>query len=242
MIKNNVSEQSGKKIGDSIRVKYMDKENDYVITGYFQTVWDFGYVTSVTQEGMRLTGYNGIEEAFVRLNDVSKREQVIDMLNGKYEGSLKAARFETDAFGDSYKKVVDTLMYSLTAAMYAVLLIFAAVIVNMVCKRTFIRERTDIGIFKAIGFTAGDLRRQFAVRFAVVAAAGAALGCGAGMLWSRMMISYVLNIVGLTDFTYDYPLSVFVLPALCVCLCFYVTAYISTAKVKSVEVRELVTE
>ena len=242
MITRNVSEQLGKKIGDTITVKYKDSETDLIITGYFQTVWDFGYLSVMTTDGIKRSGLDEIYEAYIRLGDPSKREEVTDMLNEKYKGRLEASAFENSAYAEAYSKIVNTLMHSLTAAMYSVLLIFAVVIVNMVCKRAFIRERTDIGIYKAMGFTAGALRTQFAVRFTIIAVIGAALGCIISVFFSRKMITYILHVVGLTDFTSANRPLTFILPAIAISACFFAAAYISSRKVKTVEVSELISE
>lgn len=242
MITKAVSELIEKEIGDTLTVKYMDRETKFVITGYFQSIWDFGMVTAVTLDGMRNIGYTEIESAYVKLSDLSKQGDIIDMLNENYYDKFEASEYQVSEVMQSYEKIVNTLMDSITIAMYVVLLTFAVVIVGMVCKRAFIRERTDIGIFKAVGFTVEGLRTQFAVRFTIVAVLGAALGCGLSILWSRKMITYILRVVGLTDFTTDYSLTTYILPAFAVSLCFYLTAYISSRKVRSVQVRELITE
>ena len=242
MITEQVSEQSGKKIGDSITVKYKDREEEFVVTGYFQTVWEFGMVTMLTPEGMEKMDYLDIDSAYVKLSDLTKQQEIIDMLNERFEGRLSAEVFEENSTVTTYKKVVEILMNSISYAMYAILLSFAAVIVSMVCKRSFIRERTDIGIFKATGFTAGSLRNQFALRFAGIAFIGSAGGCVCSMLWSRKVLTYVLRIVGLTDFTSDYSPFMFITPAALICLCFFAVAYVSSRRIKSVNVRELITE
>ena len=242
MLTEAVSEQSGKRIGDTIKVSYRDKEEEFVVTGYFQTVWEFGIVTLVTPEGMEKLGNTDIEEAFADISDSSKQQEIIDMLNTEHGDILRAEAFEENNTVTTYKKVVEIIMNSFSFTMYAILLSFAAVIVSMTCKRAFIRERTDIGIFKATGFTVGSLRTQFALRFAVIAFIGSAAGCVLGILFSRKMITYILRIVGLTDFTSDNSLPAFILPALTICLCFYLTAFVSSRRIKTVNVRELITE
>ena len=242
MITKNVSERCGKEIGDTVTVEYMDNKADYVITGYFQSIWDFGLVTAMTGDGMINIGYDNINEAYVRLSDVSKQQEVTDMINDKYKDKLEAAAFEKDDTTEAYKKVAEVIMNALTAAMYVVILTFAVVIVNMVCKRAFIRERRDIGIFKAVGFTVDGLQMQFALRFTIVALIGSALGCILSILMSRTMLTFVLRVVGLTDFTTDYSLSMFITPAVLVTLSFFITSYISSRKIKSVQVRELISE
>ncbi|HOH85713.1 MAG TPA: FtsX-like permease family protein [Ruminococcus sp.] len=112
----------------------------------------------------------------------------------------------------------------------------------MVSRRAFIKERTDIGIFKAMGFTASSLRRQFAMRFAAVALAGTVVGEIFSALWARKMISFMMKIVGLTDFKACLTPAVLLMPAAVICLSFFVVAYLASGKIKRIEVRELITE
>lgn len=242
MITEAVSEQSGKKIGDTITVKYLDKEKEFVVSGYFQTIWEFGVVAMMTPQAIKDMGMEELDAAYVRLSDKSKEQQVIDMLNDRYSGRLHAESYTENSTVKTYKKIVTIIMSSISYTMYTILIIFAAVIVSMTCKRAFIRERTDIGIFKAVGFTVNSMRLQFALRFAVLALTGSAIGCVCGLLWSRKVLTYVLRIVGLTDFTSENEPMTFILPAIILCVCFFVTAFIGSRRIKSVNVRELITE
>ena len=83
---------------------------------------------------------------------------------------------------------------------------------------------------------------QCALRFTLIALAGSAAGCIMSMLWSRRMITGILRIVGLTDFTADYTPAVFIIPAAILSLCFFLTAWIASRRIGTVNVRELVTE
>ena len=242
MLTESASKSTGKQIGDTLTVTYMDKKCEFIVTGSFQTVWEFGLLTAMTPEGMQRLGYGDIDGAFVSLSDPNKQQQVIDLLNDRYAGKLHAEPYTENSTLETYKKTANILMGSLSYAIYAVLLLFAAVIVAMVCKRTFIRERTDIGIFKAVGFTVPSLRLQFSLRFLLIALLGSAAGCAAGMLWSRKMISYILRIIGLTDFTADYMPAMFIVPSAILCGCFFLTAWFASHRIQTVNVRDLVTE
>ena len=242
MLTEAVSEEISKQIGDSVTVTYQGQAHELIVTGYFQTTWEYGLVTVVTPDGMQRLGNNEIEGAFIRVSDPAKQQQIIDMLNEKYTGRLKAEFFTESGYITNIKKITNILMNAISYAIYAVLLTFAAVIVAAVCKRTFIRERTDIGIFKATGFTVGGLRLQFALRFALIALIGSALGCAAGMLWSRRMLTGILQVVGLTDFTTDYTPAMFIVPSAILCICFFLTAWLVSRRIAQVNVRDLVTE
>lgn len=242
MITKVISEQSGKKIGDKMKLRFMDKEQEFVVTGYFQSVYEFGMTAMITPEGMESFGYSDVYTASLKISDDSKVRAVIDDLNAEFGDKLEATEYKESVSLTTYKKIVMILMDSVTYAMYVIIIIFAIVVVNMACKRAFTRERTDIGVFKAVGFTVGDLRGQFALRFTVVAVIGAVLGSVLSMAFSRRMITLMLRVIGMTDFMSDFKLSVFLLPAISVCVSFFVFSYLASGKVRRVEVRELITE
>jgi ABC-type lipoprotein release transport system permease subunit len=242
IITKGVSEDTGKKTGDTVTVSYQDRSEEFVVTGYFQSVYDFGLVTMMTEEGMQKMGYNDIQEAQISLSDDSKIDDMINMLNDRFGDRLSASEYVENNSLSTYRTIVSVLMNSVTYAMYAVITIFAAVVVVMVSRRAFIKERTDIGIFKAMGFTAGSLRRQFAMRFAAVALAGTVVGEIFSALWARKMISFMMKIVGLTDFKACLTPAVLLMPAAVICLSFFIVAYLASGKIKRIEVRELITE
>ncbi len=242
MLTKNLADDLGKTIGDTVTVTYMDKKDEYIVTGYFQTIFEFGNVSMMTSESMTKLGYNDIREAQVSLSDTSKKDEITDMLNSRFADRLSASENKESATMLTYKKIVNVLMNSSIYTMYIVILIFAAVVVVMLCRRSFIRERTDIGIFKALGMSAGSLRNQFALRFAAVALIGSVVGGAASAFLARKMIAFMLKIVGLTDIKAAVSPMTFALPAAAVCICFFAFAYIVSGKIKSVDVRELITE
>ena len=128
------------------------------------------------------------------------------------------------------------------AVIYIFSVLFALVVVVMVCNKTFIQERNDIGIYKALGFTAVNLRIQFAVRFFVVALAGSLLGSILSMYFSGRLLNTLLRNMGITSFAVQFTPITFFVPIMSICLCFLLFAYLAARKVKKVEARELVME
>ena len=125
---------------------------------------------------------------------------------------------------------------------YIFSIVFALVVVTMVCAKTFMKEQNDIGIFKAIGFTSVQLRLQFAVRFLIVAMIGSVFGAVLSMLFSGEMLSGLLRGMGVTHLVVSFTTATFLVPIVLVCGCFFVFAFLVSRKIKKVEVRMLVTE
>lgn len=242
MIGIGLSDSVGKRIGDSISVTNVDRTEEFVVTGYFETAMNFGQVAIVTDEGMVKLGYDSVETALVKVSEEGKIDAVRAALESKYPDVIRVKEYEESRTMSIIKKVITVAMDSLAYALYVIVLIFVLVVVSMVCKRSFIKERKDIGIYKAFGFTSTNLRVQFALRFALVAGIGADLGSILAIIFTKPMIRMILSAVHISDFVTDSGVLPYFIPATLICLSFFLFAYLLSRKVKKVEVRELITE
>ena len=138
---------------------------------------------------------------------------------------------------DTYTIAID----SMKAIIYAFSVLFALVVVIMVCNKTFLQEK-NIGIYKALGFTAANLRIQFALRFFIVSLAGALLGSAFSIFFTGRLLNGMLRGMGITSFVARFTAVTFFVPVMIICVCFFLFAYFASGKVRTVEVRELVVE
>ena len=239
-----------KQIGDTVTVKYGGKRADFVITGFIQSVHNLGgAVIQMTDEGGRRIGVEAPDRGYVQLTDLSQKTALTDALNSEMSEYFTAKEFEPNAYMKDILDTVDIIMKAVKWAVYSVTLLFAAVVVTMICRRTFLKERTDIGIFKAVGFSVPLLRRpvpllrrQFAERFLLIAVIGSAVGCAAAALFSRRLLSVLMRFIGISRFGADFTWEIFLLPALAVSAAFFLFAYFASRRVRSVSVRELISE
>ena len=118
---------------------------------------------------------------YVQLSDLSQKKALTEALNAEYGDMLQAREFEPGAYMADLIRTVDSIMQAIILTVYIVSLVFAAIVVTMICKRSFQRERTDIGIFRAMGFSVPHLRRQFAMRFLLIALIATNFGNNNGM-------------------------------------------------------------
>lgn len=237
-----LADEIGKKIGDSVLLHYNDNEEEYIITGFFQTVYEAGREAQITIDGARRLGKDSPCEADVRLSEGADKESVKAAINEKFDGVYQASLSEPDSSIENMMDTVDTLLISISTAIYVVCIVFAAIAVHLVCAKTFQRERKDIGIYKSQGFTSSRLRGQFALRFAVLALIGAAIGSVSAVFLTRPLLSALMRIVGLSNFLPDFGPMMFLLPAAAMTFSFFVFAYIASSRIKGLEVRELITE
>ena len=233
-----------KQIGDSVTVQFGEKQADFIITGLIQSVMSISSsgVLEMTADGGSRLGIDALDYGYVRLSDLSQKTALTNALNEEMSEYLSAREFEPGAYMADIIDMVNLVMQIIIFAVYGVSLVFAAVVVTMICRRVFLRERTDLGIFRALGFSVPSLRLQFALRFLLIAVVGSAAGCLAALLGTGRLLSLLMQMIGISRFGADFTWKTLLLPSAAVSAAFFVCTYLTSRRVRKVSVRELVTE
>ncbi len=231
----------GKGIGDTITISSGNAE-EFIITGTYQGFNDLGKTILITAEGL-----NKIDESkplfIAELSDISLLNEAEKSLNDKFGGVIKKIETNTEEnSNEGLIELIDFIFNILLIVVYAISIIFSAVVISMICSKSFIKERTDIGIFKAMGFTASTLRTQFAFRFMIIAAIGSCIGGIASFFLTSPLLVTLLRMAGLTQLDADINFFTFIVPAAAISLSFFIFAYIAARKINTVEIRELISE
>ena len=237
-----VAESLNLKMGDEVTVSEYDKEASYIISGIHQTMSDVGMAFTMNKKGKeRLRGEEiTFYYRYYVLEDKTQLDAIEKMLQEEYGDDLEVQVYteENNPITSMYSGIVTLLQIIIDVFS----LIFVAVAVRMVCAKVFLQERTDIGIYKAIGFTSGKLRMQFAMRFFLVALIGAGFGILLSILASTKAIGLVMRFAGVSKLVLTFTVESVLVPVLIVSVSCMVFAFIAARKIKKVEVRELVVE
>ena len=231
----------GKGIGDTITISSGNAE-EFIITGTYQGFNDLGKTILITAEGL-----NKIDKSkplfIAELSDISLLNEAEKALNDKFGGVIKKLETNTEEnSNEGLIELIDFIFNILLIVVYAISIIFSAVVISMICSKSFIKERNDIGIFKAMGFTANTLRTQFAFRFMIIAAIGSCLGGIASFFLTSPLLVTLLRMAGLTQLDADINFFTFIVPAAAISLSFFIFAYIAARKINTDEIRELISE
>ena len=231
----------GKGIGDTITIDSKNTE-EFIITGTYQGFNDLGKTILITAEGL-----NKIDKSkplfIAELSDISLLNEAEKALNDKFGGVIKKLETNTEEnSNEGLIELIDFILTILLIVVYAISITFSAVVISMICSKSFIKERTDIGIFKAMGFTASTLRTQFAFRFMIIAAIGSCIGGIASFFLTSPLLVILLRMAGLTQLDADINFITFIIPAAAISLSFFIFAYIAARKINTVEIRELISE
>ena len=238
-----VADELGKKIGDTVIIGSGENAKEFIITGYHQAMNDLGRTFLITAEGLyRINGAKPV--CYVEMSDISLTDKLSKALDDNLGELISAKTVNTERSNaiDGMLELINAICLILVLAVFGVSVIFSAVVIGMICTKAFIKERSDIGILKAIGFTAKELQRQFAFRFLIVSATGSVIGGVCSLLFTKPLLEMLLRMVGVTRIESSITIGTFIIPAVLICLCFFVFSYFAARKTKKVEVRELISE
>lgn len=234
------AEDMGYKIGDKVEVSYHGRKDDFVISGFITDIVNSGRFFGMNSEAASFFIDDFVVEYVgYKLSDPDKAEEIREKIESEVTGDIFVSVYSGESSGE---KMITTMAYSIKAVIYIISAIFALVVVSMICSKTFVREKIDIGIYKAMGFTSRNLRLQFAVRFLIVAFFGIIFGTALSLSLSEKILSYLLRGMGIVNFVIDYRFITVAFPIVAVALCYFLFAYIAAGKTKKVEVRNLITE
>ncbi len=238
------------KIGDTVTLGMNEQNREYIVVGIFQTMTDMGKAISLSLDGLSMLRKDPTDKFTaddlnmykVTLNDTSRANEIVSAIQAKY-GEDIAVEFNDFNAGSTDNTENFYVAADVSKIMiYVLTFIFAFVTVTMVCTKTFIQERTDIGIERAVGFSVGRIRRQFAVRFMMIGVFSAALGVLLSILFSSTMLSAIFSMFGVPHMELSYSFLSVAGPILAFAILYMIFGYLASAKVKKVSARELITE
>ena len=237
-----VAERIDKKIGDTVELSFEGKDYEFIVCGIHQHLNEVGKNFVISMERMyELTGAQTY--CYVCLSDWDLTDEAEKLLVD-YCGERLAYKevYGEEHYDSSTSELINSICGIVNAVIYAVALVFVALIVSMVCSRSFEKERIDLGIYKAVGFTANRLRLQFALRFTIVAFIGCVIGALASCLFTRELLELLLKMLGITRVEDTVGLAELIAPTLLLTVTAFAFGWKSAGRVKQISVRNLISE
>lgn len=227
-------------IGDSVKMEYKGSSAEFIVSGYMQCTNDSGKCIAINEDGYeRITGdkikYYGNT---YKLADKDKVEAIIARVEKEYSADV----VEISGTDLDLMDIISDAVNGIAVLVYFVAGIFIIVTIVMVCGKIFAREKKDYGIYKAMGFTSGMLRSQFAVRFLITSVFGSVVGVFLAVIFSDAIMNVIFSAFGCSNFTSSINLAAALIPIGFTGLLYYAFAYVVSRKIKRVQPRVLITE
>ena len=232
-----IAEELNLRVGDKVTIS-KDGKAECIITGLFQCVNDTGRCFATNLECVRKIGIKNVNYAGFHVEDKSELKAIQSEILNAYGAYVECELNEDGNLDDTFTIAINAMK----AFIYLFSIVFALVVVVIVCKKTFLQEKTDIGIYKAVGFRVRRLRLQFAVRFLLIAVIGAGIGTALSLWLAGRVLTMMLWNIGVSSFRVAFTPLTIAVPVALLCICFFLFAYLMAGRVRRVDVKELITE
>lgn len=227
-------------VGDTVYVTGMGERKDYLVCGIDQKINNMGLRAMISRAGAkRLNGTEWVMTLYVYTGDNVVYEEISEKIMDTF----------SDVSVTDSEKVVANSMNGVRMAMVAICLIFVIITVFVVAmvevlliKSKIIRERKNMGLSKAIGFTTSQLIIQTMMMNLPVIAVGAVCGSILSAYLMEPLVVMCLSFCGIEKcpFTVNpFWMMVTVIGIVAVAI---VTSFISAVKIRKIEPVRMLTE
>ena len=222
-------------LGDIVNVKSMTGSGTvpYTVCGIDQKMNNTGKKAILSEEGAeRINSEFMYETTLIYLNDPAKAKEIKKQLEKDYPDY-------TFSLGED---IMASSIETVTKAMEGICVIFViatcfvVILTQLLLTRAqVIRERTDLGVSKALGYTSGELIRRTLMTNLPTIAIGIVLGIILHIVLSNKLFLVVFSFFGIKQIVFDTNIIWFVITAALIMLCAIVTAFTSGRGITKLE-------
>ena len=133
-------------------------------------------------------------------------------------------------------------MQLLMIFLYAMVILFVLVVTLLTAGKLLRAEQKDLSIYRALGFSAEQLRRSFALRFGVIALLGSILGTILSAFLTDPLVAVLMRMEGISNFSSQPGILTMLLPGLVVIALFLLFAYLTAGRIRKMPLASLAEE
>ena len=183
-------------LGDIVTIESGKLSRSYEVTGFIQSVNYQGNVCELTVEGYEaLTGETVTPSLYVYLTDGASAETVIKEFEKAHPG-LIAKSIDSQKMAQTSREMYLGISAVLILVIFILTMLIVLFILYIVIKSLLVKRKQELGIYKAMGYSNGQLMLQTAGSFLPVTVAAVLLSSALGMLYMPYINQIIFESVG----------------------------------------------
>lgn len=238
-----LSKQLNKGIGSYIKFKNTKgEEYNLLVTGLYQSTNDLGNTARINKSAAdKMNPATDLNDIYIKLKNDSNIDKIIEDIRTNFNSKIiKATDYSKlikDGLGTLQSSIATVALILLAAS-----IVIVAIVTLLLSKVAAFKEKKEMGIFKSMGFTSGQIRMQFAVRFLLVTTFGVIIGSLIAILFTGSAFSAILSSIGIASFKVDSGYPQVLAEMVCILLFAFLAAYQSSGIAKKVTAYNLINE
>ncbi len=231
VITESIAADFGIGIGDTVTVRGDGGMGEYIVSGIYACANDMGGNFGMNREGYLKIGQNhpNLWCWHYFLADNSQKDVITDALENAYGGDIHVHENTWPGlFG------IIAAMQALLLFMYILVTVFILIVTVMTSSKIFGAEQRELGIYKAIGFSAAGLRLTFSLRFAMVSLLAGFGGMALAAVFTDPLAGSMMKLAGISNFSSSPGFLEAVWPVMVVTVLFAGFGWLSAVKIRKV--------
>lgn len=180
-------------LGSRIEIASSDKEAEFVVTGYIQSVNNGGKVCQLTQDGYEKIGEK-TNTLNIYLQDTNAEAYIAEYEDAHDE--LIASSVNYEQLSENGQKMYAGIVSAVAAALFIISVLMVLLVLYVIIHSMISRRRQEFGIYKAIGYTSRQLTIMTVSRFIPVVALSAVLSAVAGIWYLPVLNQTIFSQIG----------------------------------------------
>lgn len=235
------AEKIDAKLGDTIYVTVGEKEKPFIITAYFQSMNNMGDGIRFTEEAeLNYANAIGTMGAQVTLADEVTKEERDAIIEEIKE--FMPDIFVQDTVGFLHRMLGGFLddIAAMKGGILAIVILINVLVVVLMQKMFLIRERGEMAMLKAVGFSNRSIIAWQTKRIMLVLFLGIVLGSLTGTPFSQVTSGQVFKIMGADKITFQInPIEIYVIYPVIIFVMTVLACMITMLGVKKISVQEV---
>ena len=199
-------------IGDKFTLMQDGEEYEFTVTGFIQSVNNNGLIAEITDEGYAGMTDESPEIFNLYLSEGADISAFVKKLEDDYSdlaASVSNAAEETKSMQMMYSSLI-----TIVAAVLFIMTVFIVMLILYVILRSMLTSmKTEFGIYKAMGFTSGQLITRTVGSITPVVLGGALASALLGILYLPAMFNGIFGVLGAVKNNFEMPVFLLIVMA-----------------------------
>jgi putative ABC transport system permease protein len=234
--------EKGNQIGDVITLSLGEREEEYIITGFFQSSNNMGRESLLTVEGYGMLDPDFKEGTIlIEMAEDADIDAFVSLLEQRYGEKLFNLRNDREFLNMQLSAILG-MINGMSAVFIFITVLVIVFILFLVVRTLVLRRKTELGIQKAVGFTTFQLMNQIAGSFVPVAILGTTIGSIAASLTMNDCIGFLFRSVGIMKVGFIIPIPIIATVGVLICILTYIVSMLVSVRIRKISAYALIVE
>lgn len=183
-------------LGEQIKVQNGDISHSYEITGFVQSVNYQGKVCEFSIDGYAaLHSEKPVPSIYVYLQDGTEAESFMEELEESY-GNMISGQVNYQKMTETTQEMYAGITSIIVIVIFVLTILIALFVLYIVIKTLLVQRKQELGIYKAIGYSNGQLMVQLMGGFLPSSVLAVLLSSGLGLIYVPQMSKFIFQSIG----------------------------------------------